>query len=134
MTIYQVSGCMPSQRQVYCSCFLITTRTKQFMKVLVLLLQRFQISGTEQEYQLSSAITSLYIIEKLFRTYCKPKKNKGRMTETRRSYEMEFAASIEELFDIAHEDAMTIDNDGYRRRQTIFTFTASGKKGIHRKD
>src|SRR6218665_571389 len=111
MTIYQVSGCYLKDR--YCSCFLITTRIKQFMKVLVLLLQRIQLSGTEQEYQLSSAITSLHITEKLFKTYCKPKKYKGRMTETRRSNEMEFAASIEELFDIAHEDAMTIDNDGY---------------------
>jgi len=35
------------------------------------------------------------------------------MTETQRSNEMEFAASIEELFDIAPEDAMTIDNDCY---------------------
>ena len=47
---------------------------------------------------------------------------------------MECAASIEELFDIANEDAMTIDNDGYLRRQTVFTFTETGKKGIHRKD
>jgi len=35
------------------------------------------------------------------------------MTETQQSNEMEFAPSIEELFDIAHEYAMTIDNDGY---------------------
>jgi len=39
---------------------------------------------------------------------------------------MEFAASIEELFDIAHEDAMTIDSDGYWRRQKTFTSTETG--------
>jgi len=57
---------------------------------------------TKQRYQVIAHI------EKMFKTYCKLKKNKGRMTEIQRSNEMEFAASIEELFDIAHEDAMTM--------------------------
>jgi len=50
---------LPPQRL---QLFSFTTRTKQFMEVLALLLQRLQISWTEQECQLSSAIMSLHII------------------------------------------------------------------------
>ena len=49
------------------------------------------------------------------------------MTETQRSNEMEFSASIEEMFDIAHKDAMTmmvIEED-----KQFLHFQRQGKNG-----
>jgi len=53
---------LPSQRQVL-QLFSYYHLDKKFMKLLILLLQRTQISGTEQEYQLSSAIRALHILK-----------------------------------------------------------------------
>ena len=63
---------------------------------------------TKQPYHIVSHV------EKLFDKYCKLKKNRGRDTEKQKINEAEFTQEIEELFDMAHEDAMTmitIDED-----------------------
>jgi len=46
-------------------------------------------------------------VEKLFDKYCKLKKNKGRDSLTQHNNEQAFIEEIEQLFDIAHENAMT---------------------------
>ena len=71
-------------------------------------------------------------VEKLFDEYCKLKKNKGRQTDTQRSKESDFVTHLEELFDIAHEEAMSLIT--IEEEKTIFTATENCQDGLHGKN
>src|SRR6218665_2232439 len=111
MTMYQVSGCL--LKAAVLQLFYYYHKDKTIHESVGFVAAKVSDFWNRARIPTKQRCHVIAHIEKLFKTYCKPKENKGRMAETRRSNEMEFAASIEELFDIAHEDAMTIDNGGY---------------------